>query len=177
MVTEQSLKKIKAVVMDIDGVMTDGSLIPLSDGDLLRIFDAKDSFAVRVAARKGLITAVISGGKTQALETRCLHLNIKPENLFLGARGKLKIFRKFCEQNGLSPDEVMYFGDDIPDIQVLEECGVGVVPSDAVAEAKEVADIISEYPGGKWCVRHEIENLLKVQGKWEFHPERFEEFY
>lgn len=177
MVTEQSLKKIKAVVFDIDGVMTDGSLIPLSDGDLLRVFDAKDSFAIRVAARKGLITAIISGGKTEALEKRCLHLNVKPENLFLGARGKLAIFNRFCEQNGILPEEVMYFGDDIPDIQVMKACGIGVAPSDAAEEAKEAADIVSEFPGGKWCVRHEVENLLKAQGKWTFNPDRFEEFY
>lgn len=177
MVTEQSLKKIKAVALDIDGVMTDGSLIPLADGDLLRVFDAKDSFAIRVAARKGLVTAIISGGKTDALEKRCLHLNVKPGNLFLGARGKLGIFKRFCEQNGLLPEEVMYFGDDIPDVQVLKACGVGVVPSDAAQEAKDAADIVSDYPGGKWCVRHEIENLLKVQGKWSFDPDRFEEYY
>lgn len=177
MVTEQSLRKIKAVALDIDGVLTDGSLVLLSDGDLLRVMNAKDSFAIRAAVRKGLIVAVISGGQTEALRIRCLNLNIRPENIFLGARGKLSIFRRFCEQNALSPDEVMYFGDDIPDVQVLRECGIGVAPADAVPEAKEAADIVSEYPGGGCCVRHGIEDLLKAQGKWVFDPDKFEQFY
>lgn len=174
---EPNLKKIKAIALDIDGVMTRGELIPLADGDLLRIMDAKDSFAVRVAAKKGFIIAFISGGSTPGLEKRCLHLGCRPENLYLGTRGKLAAFNDFCLRNGLKADEVMYFGDDIPDTQVLRACGVGVAPADAVSEAREAADIVSEYPGGHWCVRHEIEELLKSQGKWVFDPDRFDEIF
>lgn len=177
MTIEEKLSRIRAVVLDIDGVLTDGSLIPLGDGDLLRIVDAKDAFAVRVAGKKGIITGIISGGKTAALEMRCLHIGIKPENLFLGTRGKLAIFRKFCEQNSLDPSEVMYFGDDIPDTQVLSACGVGVAPSDAADEAKEASDIVSAYPGGRGCVRHEIERMLKIKGLWHFDPERYDEIF
>ncbi len=174
---EPNLNNIKAVVMDIDGVLTDGGLIPLSDHDLLRVFDAKDSFAVRVASKKGLVTGIISGGKTEALRFRCLNLGIREENLYLGARGKMTSFRDFCNRNGLDPSEVMYIGDDIPDTQVLAACGAGVAPADAAEEAKAAADIVSPYPGGHWCVRNAIEQVLKAQGKWVFDPERFDQIY
>lgn len=174
---DEALRRIKAVAFDIDGVLTGGELIPLSDHDLLRIFDAKDSFAVRVAAKKGFITAIISGGNTEALHFRCLHLGIKEENLYLGVRGKMAAFRDFCERNSLEASEVMYFGDDIPDTQVLRACGVGVVPSDAVQEAKDAADIVSEFPGGHLCVRTELERLMKVQGKWYFDPDKFDQIF
>jgi len=174
---EVNLNNIKAIAMDIDGVLTDGSLIPLADGDVLRIVDAKDAFAVRVAAGKGFITSIMSGGNTEALRKRCLHMHIKEENLFLGCRGKLSIFYKFCEQNGLKPEEVAYFGDDIPDTQILKICGCGIVPSDAVAEAKAVADIITVNPGGKRCVREGIEMIMKAQGKWVFDEDRYDLLY
>lgn len=163
--------------MDIDGVLTDGSLIPLADGDVLRIVDAKDAFAVRVAANMGFITSIMSGGDTEALRKRCLHMNIKEENLFLGCRGKLSIFQKFCEQNGLAPSEVAYFGDDIADTQVLRACGLAIVPADAVPEAKAVADIITSNPGGKRCVREGIEMIMKAQGKWVFDEDHYERLY
>lgn len=174
---DEALRRIKAVVFDIDGVLTGGELIPLSDHDLLRIFDAKDSFAVRVAAKKGFITAIISGGKTEALHFRCLHLGIKEEDLYLGARGKMKSFTDFCDRHGLDFSEVMYFGDDIPDTQVLKACGVGVAPSDAVAEAREAADIVSGFPGGHGCVRAELERLMKAQDKWHFDPDKFDQIF
>ena len=168
---------IKAIALDIDGVMTDGSLQLLADGDILRTMDAKDSFAVRVAAQKGLTVAFISGGQTEALERRCRHLGCRPENLYLGTRGKLAAFRDFCEKNGLEASEVMYFGDDIPDTQVLAAAGIGVAPADAALEAKEAADIVSEYPGGHWCVRTEIEKLLRAQGKWYFDPDKYDQIF
>lgn len=173
----EALGRIKAVVFDIDGVLTGGELIPLSDQDLLRIFDAKDSFSVRVAGKKGYILGIISGGKTEALHFRCLHLGVKEENLYLGARGKMASMKDFCQRNKLGLSEVMYFGDDIPDTQVLRACGVGVAPSDAADEAREAADIVSEYPGGKGCVRHELERLMKLQGKWVFDPDKFDQIF
>lgn len=174
---EPNLKDIKALVFDIDGVLTGGELIPLSDHDLVRVLDAKDAFAVRVAGRKGLITGIISGGKTEGLHYRCLNLGIREENIYLGVRGKLAAFRDFCQRNALDASEVMYFGDDIPDIQVLRACGVGVAPADAAAEAKEAADIVSPFPGGRGCVRNGIEQVLKAQGKWVFDPDKYDQIY
>lgn len=165
---DQNLDRIKAIALDIDGVMTDGSVIPLADGDLLRVLDAKDALAIRVAGMKGYIVAIMSGGDTEALRKRMENMSIRPENIFLGCRGKLAIFERFCAQNGLSPEEVMYIGDDLPDVPVLRAAGLGVAPADAAQDAKEAADRISPCGGGKRCVRTEIERLMRYQGKWEF---------
>ena len=171
------LRAIRAIALDIDGVITDGGLIPLADGDLLRKFDAKDSFAIRVAGKKGYKVAIISGGDTRALRLRCLNLGIPEENLFLGSRGKLAVFRDFCAREGLEPREVMYQGDDIPDTQVLRACGLGVAPADAVPEARAAADFVSPFPGGRGCVRDSIERVLKAQGKWVFDEDKYDQIF
>lgn len=172
-----NLKAIKAIALDIDGVLTDGGLIPLENGDVLRVTDAKDAFAVRFAAKQGIIMSIMSGGNTKALHTRMLSLHICEEDLFLGCRGKLGVFRRFCEQHGLDASEVAYFGDDIADTQVLSACGCGFAPADAAQEAKDAADIVTAHPGGKGCVREGIEMILKAQGLWVFDPDRFSELY
>jgi len=163
-----SLDRIRAIALDIDGVMTDGSVIPLADGDLLRILNAKDALAIRVAVMKGYIVAIMSGGDTPALRKRMTDMSIRPENIFLGCRGKLAIFERFCAQNGLSPEEVMYIGDDLPDVPVLRAAGLGIAPADAAQDAKDAADRISPCGGGNGCVRTEIERLMRYQGQWEF---------
>lgn len=173
------LLKIKAMAFDIDGVFTDGCIIPIgpTHDDLVRIVDAKDSFAVRVAAQKGYETAVISGGDTPALRYRFKHMKFKDENIYLGARGKLKLFADFCSRHGLDPSEVAYFGDDIPDTQVLRACGLAIVPSDAVEEAKAVADYICTKPGGHGAVREGVELIMKAQGTWKFDEDRYDLLY
>ena len=176
---EQNLKKIKAIAYDIDGVLTNGMIYPMGPDleDLVRAVDVKDSFASRVAALKGFTMAVISGGDTPALSSRCQHMGVSEENLYLGVRGKLATFRKFCEKHGFDPSEVAYFGDDIPDIQVLRACGFGVAPSDAAQEAKEAADYVTLRPGGRGCLREGIELIMKAQGKWQFDEDKFHQIY
>ena len=176
---DNRLKHIKAIAYDLDGVATDGSIIPVgpTPEDLVRVVNAKDSFASRVASQKGFIMAVISGGDTQALRSRCRHMGIREENLFLGVRGKLAVFVEFCRRNGLDPSEVAYFGDDIPDTQVLRACGLGIAPADAVEEAKAAADYVTKLPGGRGCIREGIEMILKAQGKWTFDEDHFELLY
>ena len=174
-----NLKDIKAIAYDIDGVATDGSIIPVGPDpeQLVRIFNAKDSFATRVAAQKGFIVAVISGGKTQALRSRSLHCGVKEEDLFLGVRGKLAVFDSFCKQHGLKPSEVAYFGDDIADTQVLKACGFGIAPADACEEARDAAAYVTKMPGGKGCIREGVELILKAQDKWVFDEERYDLLY
>ena len=174
-----NLKRIKAIVYDIDGVLTDGCIIPVGPKpeDLVRIVDAKDSFASRVAAAKGFIIGVISGGDTPALHSRCLHMGASEGNLHLGVRGKLKVFKQFCEDNGLSPEEVAYFGDDIPDTQVLRCCGAGFAPADAVPEARQAADFVTRHSGGHGSLREGIEMILKAQDKWRFDEDKYDQIY
>lgn len=173
----RDLSAIKAIALDIDGVLTDGGLIPLENGDVLRVTDAKDAFAVRFAAKRGIIMSIMSGGNTVALHKRMLSMHIREEDIFLGCRGKLNVFRRFCEQHGLDASEVAYFGDDIADTQVLAACGCGFAPADAAQEAKDAADIVTSRPGGKGSVREGIEMILKAKGLWVFDPDRFDELY
>lgn len=174
-----NLKAIRAIAYDLDGVVTDGSIIvsgPTPE-DLVRVVNAKDSFASRVAAQKGFIVSVISGGKTEALRTRCIHMGVREENLYLGVRGKLAVFKEFCSRNGLDPSEVAYFGDDIPDTQVLRACGFGIAPADAAEEAKAAADYVTKLPGGRGCIREGIEMIMRAQDKWHFDEDRYDLIY
>jgi 3-deoxy-D-manno-octulosonate 8-phosphate phosphatase (KDO 8-P phosphatase) len=160
--------KIKAFAFDIDGVATDGSILCIPGGDLLRVYDAKDSFAVRMATMNGYPVAVITGGSSLSIRERMVTTGLKPEDVFLHCRNKMDEFRQFCERYGLQPEDVMYFGDDIPDIEVIQTCGCGVCPYDAVEEVKAAADYISPFPGGKGCLRDTIEKVMRAQGRWVF---------
>lgn len=166
--------KIKAFAFDIDGVMTDGSILCFNDGDLFRTYDAKDSFAVRMAVMNGYRLAVITGGVSDSIKMRFKTLGIPEEDIFLGCRDKMKYFNSFCERYSLKAEEVMYFGDDLPDLSVIKAAGIGVCPSDACAEAKAAADYIDPYPGGKGCIRHCFEEVMRSQGKWEFEVDYYE---
>ena len=162
------LKDIKAFAFDIDGVMTNGGILADLEGQLYRTYDAKDGFAVRMAAMNGFPVAVITGARSQSVRARFNGNGIPPEDIYLGSRDKITDFDDFCRRHSLEYSQVMYFGDDIPDIPVIMAAGIGVVPSDAVQEAKDAADIVSDCPGGKCCVRKHIEQAMKAQGRWNF---------
>lgn len=162
------LKDIKGFALDIDGVMTDGGILADLEGQLYRTYDAKDGFAIRMASMNGFPVGVITGARSQSVRARFEGNGIPPEDVYLGSRDKITDFDDFCARHGLEQSEVMYFGDDIPDIPVILAAGIGVVPSDAVDEAKEAADIVSDRPGGKCCVRRHIEQVMKAQGRWNF---------
>ena len=154
----RDLTTIKAFAFDIDGVATDGGVFCFSDGDLLRTYDAKDGFAIRMAVMHGYPVAVITGGSSESIRKRMIASGVPAEDVFLHCRDKREQFGLFCERYGLSPSEVMYFGDDVPDMDVLKACGCAVCPSDAVDEVKDVADASlaqveagSVYTGGCGC--------------------------
>ena len=165
------LLKIKAFAFDIDGVATDGGILCIPGGDLLRVYDAKDSFAVRMATMNGYPVAVITGGSSVSIRERMVTTGLKPEDVFLHCRNKMDEFMQFCERYSLQPEDVMYFGDDIPDIDVIRACGCGVCPSDAMEEVKAAADYVSPFPGGKGCLRDTIEKVMRAQGRWVFDTE------
>ncbi|MBQ9400451.1 MAG: HAD hydrolase family protein [Bacteroidales bacterium] len=172
-----NLDKIKAITLDVDGVMTDGSLIGLGDQEMLRIYNAKDSFGIRVAVMNGYKVAIFTGGETPGILNRFLTCGVAREDIHMGCRGKLKIFKAFCEQYGLDPSEVAYFGDDIPDVPVLKAAGLGIAPADAALEARAAADYVSPFGGGKFCVRHGIEMILRAQGTWKFDEGDYERLF
>jgi 3-deoxy-D-manno-octulosonate 8-phosphate phosphatase (KDO 8-P phosphatase) len=164
---EDKLRKIKAFVFDVDGVLTDGGMLATPEGDLLRVFDSKDSFALRMAYMKGFHVGIITGGVSESIRLRFRTCGVPMDNIYLGSRAKIEDLQDFCSRHGISAEEVMYFGDDLPDIPVMLECGVGVSPCDAVPEALAAADYVTTRPGGKGCAREMIEMVLKIHGQWE----------
>lgn len=170
-------KNIKGLTLDVDGVMTDGSLIAMPDGDLLRFYNSKDTFAIRMAIMHGIKVAVITGGNTQAIYKRFLSLGVDPDDIHMGSRGKIKTFNAFCEKYGLKPQEVIYVGDDIPDVPVIQAAGLGITPQDACPEARQAADLVAEQRGGHGCIRWVVEQTLKAQGLWKFNPEDYERLF
>ncbi len=165
------LKSVKAFAFDIDGVATEGGVFCNSEGDLLRTYDAKDGFGIRMAVMRGYPVAVITGGSSESIRKRMLASGVESQNVFLHCRDKREEFAIFCERYNLKPEDVMYFGDDVPDLDVLKACGVAVCPADAVDEVKEVADWVTTKPGGKGCLREAIEATLRAQGQWIFEPD------
>ena len=159
-------QKIKAFAFDVDGVLTDGGILADLNGELYRVFDSKDSMAIRMAVMKGFHMAVITGGRSESIRKRFETCGIKADDVYLGSRAKIEDFQDFCNRHGLAPEEVMYFGDDLPDIPVMQACGYGVCPSDAVDEVKAIADHISTKPGGKGCVREILQAVMQAQGIW-----------
>ncbi|MCF0177758.1 MAG: HAD hydrolase family protein [Bacteroidales bacterium] len=164
------LSKIKAFAFDVDGIFTDGNVIAMGDGELLRIFNAKDSFAVRTALGLGYPVAIITGGCANGLLHRFKTLGVADEHMYMLSCDKLPDLQHFCQQLSISMDEVLYAGDDIPDIPALKAAGIGICPCDAVEEVKAAADIVSEKAGGKLFVRNIIEQVLKAQNKWCTSP-------
>jgi 3-deoxy-D-manno-octulosonate 8-phosphate phosphatase (KDO 8-P phosphatase) len=164
---EDKLRKIKAFVFDVDGVLTDGGILATPEGDLLRVFDSKDSFALRMAYMKGYHVGIITGGVSESIKLRFRTCGVPMDNIYLGSRAKIEDLEDFCSRHNLTADQVMYFGDDLPDIPVMLECGCGVSPCDAVPEALAAADYVTTRPGGKGCAREMIEMVLKLHGKWE----------
>lgn len=164
---EDKLRKIKAFVFDVDGVLTDGGILATPEGDLLRVFDSKDSFALRMAYMKGYHVGIITGGVSESIKLRFRTCGVPMDNIYLGSRAKTEDLEDFCSRHNLTADQVMYFGDDLPDIPVMLECGYGVSPCDAVPEALAAADYVTTRPGGKGCAREMIEMVLKLHGKWE----------
>lgn len=164
---ENRLKGIKAFVFDVDGVLTDGGILSDLSGELFRTFDSKDGFALRMAYMHGYRLGVISGGRSESIRKRFSQCGMKPEDVYLGSRDKIEDFEDFRRKYDLGPEEIMYFGDDLPDIPVMKACGCGVAPSDAVDDVLEAADYVSPKPGGKGCVRHTVELVMKLQGTWE----------
>ena len=164
---ENVLKNIKAFVFDVDGVLTDGGLLADLHGEFYRTFDAKDGFALRMAMMHGYHLGIITGGRSESIKMRFIACGVKPEDVYLGSRDKMADFADFCTRNSLKPEEVMYFGDDLPDAPVMIACGCGVAPADAVEEVKEIADLVSTRTGGKGCARECIEKVMRLHGEWQ----------
>lgn len=158
------LKNIKLFVFDVDGVLTDGSLILLDNGEMARKMNIKDGYALQLAIKQGYEILIISGGSSNAVKMRLEKLGI--EHIFLAVKNKTDLLVNFIEQHSYTKEQILYMGDDIPDVLPMKEAGVACVPADAVAEVKSVAHYISQFAGGNGCVRDVIEKVLKLNGHW-----------
>jgi len=158
------LPKIKTFIFDVDGVLTDGKILINSDFELLRSFDTKDGYAMKCALVKGFKIAIITGGRNEAVRERFKELGVI--DIYLGAHHKLDAYQDLMDNYDLNPEEILYIGDDIPDIPVMEKVGLGCCPADAASDVKAMADYVSHKKGGEGCVRELIEQVLRVQGKW-----------
>jgi 3-deoxy-D-manno-octulosonate 8-phosphate phosphatase (KDO 8-P phosphatase) len=160
----EKLKTITTFVFDVDGVLTDGTAIAAESGELLRTFNIKDGYALQLAKKKGYHLCIISGSHGSATEKRFQNLGIA--NVHLAVSDKVIVFNQFLADHGITADQVLYMGDDMPDYQVMQLVGIATCPVDAVDEIKQISHYISPKKGGDCAVRDVIEKVLKVQGNW-----------
>ncbi|MCD8739432.1 HAD hydrolase family protein [Mucilaginibacter roseus] len=158
------LKDITTFIFDVDGVLTDGSVFVADDGVQTRAFNIKDGYALQLAVKLGYNVCAISGSRSKSIIHRLNSLGIT--DVYIGARNKDERFKLYLEEKRIKATNVVYLGDDIPDLTVIQLAGLRVCPADAVEEIKAVCDYVSPIPGGKGCARDIIEKVLKVQGKW-----------
>ena len=155
---------ITTFIFDFDGVMTDGTVFCDFEGHPLRATNVKDGYALQLAAKLGYKVAVISGAICPSMEVRMNSLGVG--DVFTGVPNKVLKLKEYMNRKGLDAEQIIFMGDDIPDLQVMKEVGVPACPADAAPEIKEICKFISDRPGGKGAVRDVIERVLKVQGKW-----------
>lgn len=164
---KEDIAAVKAMVFDIDGVFTDGSITPTPDGDWLRTYNAHDSYALTYAIREGYLIGIISGGRGELIKSRFAMLGVK--HAYFNCYDKEEALEDFLSQHGLDAQEVLYMGDDVPDLGVMRRVGMPVCPADACSEVIEASRYVSEFGGGRGAVRDIIEQVLRAHGKWALH--------
>ena len=158
------LRKIRALIFDVDGVLSRQTISLHPNGEPMRTVNIKDGYALQHAMKCGMTMAIISGAKTEAVRKRYEGLGLK--DIVLGAAVKIQAYEELLAKHGLTDEEVLYMGDDIPDFEIMRRVGVPCCPSDAAQEIKEISLYVSPCKGGEGCGRDVIEQVLKVQGKW-----------
>ena len=160
-----SLQKIKLLALDVDGVLTDGTIYISPAGEVFKGFNAKDGMGISCALRNNLQIAVITGRQSPIVERRCEELGIK---LFMqGVKDKRLALQKMAQELGLTREEIAYMGDDLNDIPAFKASGLNFVPADGSIEVLAVADIITKASGGRGAVREAITMILAAQDNWE----------
>lgn len=157
-------KSVTTFVFDVDGVLTNGTLIVLPGGVMARMMNVKDGYALQLAVKRGYKVVIISGGASDEVADRLFKLGVSA--VFMKVTDKAAILKNYLEEKQLSWDEVLFMGDDIPDLEVMKKVGLACCPVDAVAEIKEICAYISPVNGGFGCGRDVIEKVLKIRGNW-----------
>jgi 3-deoxy-D-manno-octulosonate 8-phosphate phosphatase (KDO 8-P phosphatase) len=160
------LNKVTTFVFDVDGVLTNGKILVTTGGEMYREMNTRDGFAMKYALLKGFKIGIISGGTNLGVKKRLEDLGVN--KVYLGIHEKDIAFDDFVNSYNINPEEVLYMGDDIPDMSVMERVGVATCPQDAVPDVKRIADYVSHKNGGDGCVREILEQVMRVQNKWMF---------
>jgi len=161
---KQYLANIHTLIFDVDGVLTNGIVTVMPDGQLVRQMNIKDGYALRAAVNAGLRICVITGGKNEGVKTRLQNLGVT--DVYLGANDKIEQYNELVDMYQLNSENVLYMGDDVPDYPVMKLVGLPCCPNDAAPEIQQISTYISDKKGGEGCVRDIIEQILRVQGKW-----------
>lgn len=166
-----NLTKIKALIFDVDGVLSAETIVLSHTGEPLRTVNIKDGYAIQLAVKMGLQVAIITGGKTNAVRLRYESLGV--QHVCMGCSVKVKAYEELLELLHISDEEVLYVGDDIPDYEVMRRCGCPCCPSDAASDIKDISLYVSSLAGGHGCGRDIIEQVLRAQGKWMSEAKAF----
>ena len=161
----EKFKPITTFIFDVDGVLTDGTLLILNDGQMARRMNIKDGYALQLAVKKGYHVVIISGGNSEAVKERLNKLGIT--NAFFSVENKKEKLMGFVTQHQLQWEQVLFMGDDIPDYVTMQMAGLACCPADAAAEIKQISQYISPLNGGYGCARDVIEKVLKLNGHWD----------
>ena len=166
---KEDIARTEAFIFDVDGVMTDGGIIPTLDGDFIRRYNAKDGYALGYAVKMGYKVCIITGGRGKTLENRLRMLGIN--RYYTDCMDKITAMREYFADEGIDPAHAIYMGDDIPDLEGMREAGIPVGPADAAAEVIEASRYVSEFRGGEGAVRDIVEQVLRARGDWAKNSE------
>jgi 3-deoxy-D-manno-octulosonate 8-phosphate phosphatase (KDO 8-P phosphatase) len=168
---EERIQKVRFLILDVDGVLSDGRITYSDSGEELKSFHVRDGSAIKFWREAGNGVAIISGRRSSAVERRAKELGI--ETVLQGQSDKLEALRRLQSETQLDLSETVAMGDDLPDLPVLQSCAIGIAVADACAELREAADWMTSLPGGAGAVREAIEWLLKRQGRWQVVVDSF----
>ena len=165
------LQKIKAIIFDVDGVLSDCTIQMDENGDPLRTINIKDGYAIQLAVKHGLQLAIMTGGHNENVRSRYEYLGVK--DIYISCSMKIRTWEEFLKKYDLKEDEIIYVGDDIPDYEVMKRAGCPCCPKDACAEIKEISTYVSDSKGGYGVARDILEQVMKAQGKWVLNEKAF----
>lgn len=160
----QAFAKVTTLFFDIDGVLSDGTVLVPETGEQIRRFNIKDGYAINRAVKEGLNIIIISAGQNEGVRKRLEYLGVKEVNL--AVPNKKELMQSYLDKLNLSWEEVLYMGDDIPDYEVMCQVGIPVCPNDAAQDILALSKYVSPFNGGQGAVRDVLEKILKIQGKW-----------
>lgn len=166
-----NLSKIRAVIFDVDGVLSAETITLHPNGEPMRTVNIKDGYAIQLAMKLGVRIVILTGGTTESVRLRYERLGV--QDVYMGCAVKVKTYEAFLAKYGLTDDEVMYMGDDVPDYEIMQRVGCPVCPADACPDIKAVSLYVSHLRGGYGCGRDVIEQVLRAQGKWVMNAKAF----